>query len=339
MVGRSATGGTPRWEQADSAGGPGGRQTWTSAFTTNRYASLDSALDAALARQDRAGELTAEIEALTADIAARRRRISAKRRALADASLAAGDAVVDVLQLLGRVGGRVAPPQRWARRNEQRAARLAAEEEGLATQLQRLTIAQEDLAELGSVGDDVREAVREKSERILSDRAEGWEKVRDLTSVFDRASGRSEQLRRAHEALQQVVQTAATALTRYEAMRWELALHLEEAPNRLEEATDEATTATEQMLASAESARFAVRHLELHRRVRLRVGRRLRMRRIPGPFVAPTTDQIRRLIQETRSLSRRAEQARSTVLAAATVAARDLHAAEVELTAVMKRPF
>lgn len=339
MVARSAAGGTPTWERADPAGGPGARQTWTSPFTTSRYASLDSALEAALARQDRAAGLSAEIAALTSDIAARRQRISAKRQAMADLSGIVGDIAADVLQLLGRVAGRTAPSRRGPRMAEQRAARLAATVEGLAAQEQRLVAARDELADLGSPGDDVREAVRTKAERVVTDRAEGWERVRDLLTEVDDSSSRSDDLRLAHESLQHVVQRAASALARYEAMRWELALHLEDAPHELEDATEEATTATEELLEAAVAARSTLRHLDVGRRVRLRVGRRLRMRRIPGPFVAPSTDQIRRLVRETKSLSRRAEQAHSAVLTAAQAAARELHAAEVELTAVMKRPF
>ncbi|MDO5502177.1 MAG: hypothetical protein Q4G67_03275 [Actinomycetia bacterium] len=339
MVGRPAARHARTWESADTAGGPGTGQTWTSAFSTSQYAELDSALLAALARADRAAALAAEIEGLTRDVAAGRARISAKRRALTDVPVLARDVAADVLQLLGRVAGQAPPPPRGPRRADQRRARLAAQVESVQTQVDRLASAQDELADLATPQEDVRAAARAKAERILSDRAEGWEQVRDLLTDVDRGLSRSEQLRTAHDSLQQVIHCAAAALGTYEAVRMESVLAHEEAPHRLEDATEAATAATEELLAAAEAARFAVRHLDLRRRIRLPVDRRLRLRRIPGPFVAPTTAQLNRLVRETRRLSRRAEHARVTVRTAAKAAARDLQAAEAALVAVMKRPF
>lgn len=327
------------WAKADEGGGPAALQpTWISAFGPDRYASLDATIAGAEIRCRRAAELTDEITRLTEDAAALRSKLAKDERALeriADPDLRARTS--QVFDFLGGLLGHDATE------GQQRAARIgarAAERRALLhAHEDRLSHATDELIHLGTPHADLRAAAREKAEHVVTHRGEGWAAVGELMREEAQLAERAEELRAAHEALQRVITAAAAASNRYATVRIEFATRWDDGQARLEAAVEEATVATRELREAVGQARSALHRLDLPRRLRLRKPRRLTLRWIPGPFVAPTEAELSTWSRETQRLSRQATAARSAVRSAWERTSRASEQAEARLVGLMRRPF
>lgn len=331
--------GAPVWATTDAGGGPAARQpTWTSAFGPDRYAALDAAITGAEVRCHRAATLTEEITRLTESAAELRREVAKDDRALT--RLVEPDLrgrASQALEFLGGLLGREATERE--ERVEQLSGRLAERRALLQTHGDRLTQATDELIALGTPHADLRAAAREKAEHVVTHRGEGWAAVGELVREEARLAERAEDLRAAHEALHGVISAAATASNRLATVRIEFAARWDDGQARLEAAVDEATVATRELREAVGQARSALHRLDLPRRIRLRTTRRLTLRWVPGPFVAPTEAELSTWSRETRHLSREATAAGSTVRSAWERTSRASEQAETRLVALMRRPF